>query len=259
MRDISASINSLAHCALLAEDFLYISDSIKNISYHGKETFRDKYKLNTIVDTESNFKPHNSGTNDVFGQCNPSSNMGTCHLFALTYCWISLRSGQYAKKVMQRLSIWSRWYLVTDVIYARGPIHETFDVLDTAQTEICDLFSDVLSRDHTYPLMICGKNFMRDQSLLLLLILLLIGVPLEHIQNDFGFTVQQIESCPSQNKGESDFLKAILLTDKHWISAVAQYLDESFGGIENYLISGGVSRRAISAIRKMLLQDPQKS
>lgn len=100
---------------------------------------------------------------------------------------------------------------------------------------------------------------MRDQSLLLLLILLLIGVPLEHIQNDFGSTVQQIESCPSQNKGESDFLKAILLTDKYWISAVAQYVDESFGGIENYLISGGVSRMAINAIRKMLLQDPQKS
>lgn len=121
MRDISASINSLAHRALLAEDVLFISDSIGKMSHQEKESFRDKYKLNTIVDTESDLKPQNSGTNDVFGQWNPSSNLGTCHLLDLTYCWIELRSGEYTKRVMQRLSIWSRWYVRTQTSHDTLP------------------------------------------------------------------------------------------------------------------------------------------
>jgi len=141
---------------------------------------------------------------------------------------------------------------VTDVVYARGPIVESIDVLDSANQQICELFNMIIGHGDAYPLLICGGNMMRDQHLIVFLMLLLLELPVDHIQNHFILSVQRLRIDSPQTAGESEFLNAMLLPKEQWVSSVKQHLDDKYGGAEAYLILGGITPKTRESLTQIL-------
>jgi hypothetical protein len=143
---------------------------------------------------------------------------------------------------------------VTDVVYARGPIGNSLDILDTARPQICELFDTLLSQDNAYPLLICGDKWMRDQNLLAVLILLLLDIPVEHISADHIASVQSLPADQSQcnSKGEFAFVEAMVSTRELWVDAIKAHLDKSYGGAAEYISQGNVTSQTFSSLRSVL-------
>jgi hypothetical protein len=143
---------------------------------------------------------------------------------------------------------------VTDVILARGPIGESLDILDTARQQICELFDTVLSQDTVYPLLVCGGKLMKDQNLLVVLILLLLDVPVEYISTNFVSSVQglQIDLRQCDTKGEFELGQAMLCAREQWVGAIKEHLDSVYGGAGEYVSQGSVTPQTLGSLRDAL-------
>jgi hypothetical protein len=143
---------------------------------------------------------------------------------------------------------------VTDVVYARGPIGETLDILDTARKQICELFDTLLCQDHAYPLLICGDKWIRDQNLLAALVLLLLDVPVEHISVDYIASVESflVDQSQCNSKGEFGFVEAMVSTREQWVDAIKKHLDKSYGGVTGYISQGKATSQTLSSLRNVL-------
>jgi hypothetical protein len=143
---------------------------------------------------------------------------------------------------------------VMDVVYARGPIGETLDILDTARPQICELFNILLCQDSAYPLLICGDKWMRDQNMFAVLLLLLLDVPVEHISADYTASVQSlpIDQSHCNSKGEFGFVEAMVATRERWVDAMKEHLDQVYGGIGGYISQGNMTLQASSSLRNVL-------
>lgn len=143
---------------------------------------------------------------------------------------------------------------VTDAMWVHGPIGESLEVLDTGVEQICDLFKALLCQPPTYPLLICGGKWMRDQNLLVVLILLVLGVPVECIAADYVSCVQklQIDASQFKSKGEADLVRTMVEKKAEWVNAITNHLDDVYEGIESYLKRGGVTMQEIDSLREAL-------
>lgn len=141
---------------------------------------------------------------------------------------------------------------VTDAMWTHGPIGESLEVLDTGVEQICDLFKALLCNAPTYPLLICGGRWLRDQNLLVVLILLVLRVPVECITADYISCVQrlQIDASQFKSKGEADFVVAMVEKKAEWAVAIKNNLDDKFGGVEGYLTRGGVTLEEMGTLQE---------
>jgi hypothetical protein len=147
---------------------------------------------------------------------------------------------------------------VTDIVYARGPIGESLDILDTARPQICELFNTLLCQDIADPLLICGDKWMRDQNMLAVHLLLLLDVPVKHISADYIASVQSLPIDQSQckSRGEFAFIEAMVSTREQWVEAIKELLDKSYGGVGGYLSQGDLTSQAFSCLRNVLQANP---
>lgn len=143
---------------------------------------------------------------------------------------------------------------VQDAIWAHGPVGESLEVLDTGVEQIRDLFKGLLCNTSTYPLLISGGKWMRDQNLLVVLTLLVCNVPVEHVAADYISCIEGLridEGC-FKSKGEAELVRAMVETKAEWVGAIKNHLDDRYGGVEGYLRQGGVTLEEIGSLRKAL-------
>ncbi|THW59688.1 hypothetical protein D6D19_06908 [Aureobasidium pullulans] len=251
-RDVGASINQYAGAQLITEGKLYICACLDDATDDDNEFLRNDIRLKTIVDTDR--KQHRRfdtmpTTNGATGK------LAITKFLGITRCGVSLMSKSYIENIMAQLSTWTKlWVPVTDVIIARGPIRESLDVLDTARQQICELFDTVLCHNTTYPLLICGGKLMRDQNLLVVLLLLLLDVPVQHISTNFVSSVQdlQIDLSQCENEGVLEIGQAMVSTRDQWVGAMKEHLDKSYRGVGEYFLQGSVNLQMLSGLRDAL-------
>jgi len=143
---------------------------------------------------------------------------------------------------------------VTDAMWIHGPICESLEVLDTGIEQICDLFKALLCQPSTYPLLICGGKWMREQNLLIVLMLLVLRVPVEHISADYVSCVQNMQTDEGcfKTRGEADLVRAMVEKKAEWVGAIKNHLDDRYDGVEAYLTRGGFTLEEIGSLRKAL-------
>lgn len=143
---------------------------------------------------------------------------------------------------------------VAEAVWVNGPIGETLEVLDTGVKQICDLFKALLCQASMYPILICGARWMREQNLLVVLILLVLRVPVEHIAADYMACVQGLQIDPGRfkSRGEADLVQAMVEKKAEWVVAIRKHLDDKYGGAEGYLTRGGVTLEEIGSLREAL-------
>ncbi|KAH0023892.1 hypothetical protein KCU78_g5262, partial [Aureobasidium melanogenum] len=266
LRDVGASINRFAGHELITPGKLYVSASLDTASDEDNELLRNGYKPKTLIDTH---KSLDMGENPT--RMGKSGNMQISKFMGITRCRVDLRSPVYYKNVRARLSMWTACKIffsiftldmenpsivapVADAIWAHGPIGETLEVLDTSVQQICDLFKALLCDTSTYPVLICGGKWMRDQNLLVVLILLLLRVPVEYIAADYVSCVQglRIDSNRFKSKAEGELVRAMVEKKAEWVGAIKNHLDDKYGGVEGYFVRGGMTMQEIGSLREAL-------
>ncbi|CAD0094273.1 unnamed protein product [Aureobasidium vineae] len=143
---------------------------------------------------------------------------------------------------------------VTDAMCASGPTGESLEVLDAANIQICELFSGVLCHASSYPVLLCGSHWLREQNLLAVLIFLLLQVPVECVSADYVLSVQDVlaGSSGSESKAEAQFMQDMVETRAQWVSAIKEHLDSTYGGVEGVSDKGGLTLEEIGLVRKTL-------
>nr|POE71914.1 hypothetical protein CFP56_11790 [Quercus suber] len=133
-----------------------------------------------------------------------------------------------------------------------GSIDETKRVLDATPSQIGELFNSVLADPLAYPLVLAGGRLLRDPSILLLLILLLLGVPFEHINQAVTAVFDEVASNPRPYDIEVNGFQEFLATRKEWVNAIREHIDVEHAGIVTYLCKVGVSSDSMAAIKEIL-------
>ncbi|KAG9962171.1 hypothetical protein KCU61_g4953, partial [Aureobasidium melanogenum] len=224
LRDVGASINKIAGREFIVPGKLYVSASLETATDEDNELLCEDYNLKTMISTEQSL---DIGANPA--RTGKSGNILSSKFMGVTQP-------------------------VTDAMWVRGPIGESLEVLDTGVEQICDLFKALLCQIPMYPLLICGGKWMREQNLLIVLILLVLRVPVEHISADYVSCVQNMQTREGcfKTRGEADLVRAMVEKKAAWAGAIKNHLDVRYGGVETYLMRGGVTVEEIGSLREAL-------
>ncbi|KAG9945982.1 hypothetical protein KCU85_g6850, partial [Aureobasidium melanogenum] len=239
LRDVGVSINKSAGRELIPTGKLYISASLENATDEDNNLLRNDYKLKTLIDT---YKSLDIGANPTrSGNMLISKFMGITRKIFFSMFTLDLENPSVVAPV-------------AEAVWVNGPIGETLEVLDTGVKQICDLFKALLCQASMYPILICGARWMREQNLLVVLILLVLRVPVEHIAADYMACVQGLQIDPGRfkSRGEADLVQAMVEKKAEWVVAIRKHLDDKYGGAEGYLTRGGVTLEEIGSLREAL-------
>lgn len=146
---------------------------------------------------------------------------------------------------------------VAAAIYSRGAIQETIDILDASFSEIGVLLN-TLSRDmKTYPVLLCGHASLRNQNLLVFLLLSALAIPIDFIQDDIATSIDEFEPVSHQSEGETEFLKDIVKTKTYLITALHQHLTKRYGSVDGYLGIAGMGSAARDRLKSIFLTESE--
>lgn len=137
-------------------------------------------------------------------------------------------------------------YLETD------PVTDTKRLLDTEPKQLGELFNRVFADPLAYPLVLAGGNLLRVPSIVLLLLLLLLDVPGEHIDQDLTSAFEKIAAAPPPWDIEKEDWERFLATRKEWAEAIREHVEKEYNGIVTYLRKVGVSPKSMAAIKETL-------
>ncbi|KAI6889960.1 hypothetical protein D0869_13565 [Hortaea werneckii] len=219
-----------------------------------------KMSVQSVVDTTTDPTKHFIGRrmqNDILNS-NRHKNFIIERHAGTRYCWIRLRTPEYAALVRSRIPlrdsvkmVFSLMTLNVDsptfrepvlkAISSRKPTDDCNDIVDTAQEEIGRLFSSILSDHQSYPVLLTGAFSMKYQCLLSVLILLAAKTPVHEIQtlvfSCLHSPVDEISADPENTSVLKD-----LIDSKHtFVQGIHQHMNVQHGGIETYLREAGVS------------------
>ncbi|KAF2715996.1 hypothetical protein K431DRAFT_289786 [Polychaeton citri CBS 116435] len=144
--------------------------------------------------------------------------------------------------------------LGTNVMAPRGLVGLARDSLIHSQAEVKEVF-DVLADDANYPILVHCTQGKDRTGLVVLLVLLLLGAPLEAIEEDY--VMSERELAPEREEKLNE-VRSIGLPDefagcpKHWVEEVARFIQEEFGGVERYLEKCGVGVEVRHKVRQVL-------
>lgn len=137
----------------------------------------------------------------------------------------------------------------------RGLIGLGKDSIDYAKAEICEIM-EVMADTSNYPIMIHCTQGKDRTGLVIMLLLLLLDTPLDAISTDYlaseGELLAERESRLAEvNKiGLSEHFAGC---PPNFIAEVSHYINETYGSLEGYISSIGVSKTTQEKVIKNLL------
>lgn len=142
-----------------------------------------------------------------------------------------------------------------EVMQPRGLIGLGKDSIGYAKTEICEII-EVIADTSNYPIMIHCTQGKDRTGLVIMLLLLLLGTPLDAISTDY--LASERELLPERESRLAE-INEIGLSEQfvgcptNFVDEVSHYINESYGNLEGYLRSIGVSKRTQEKVIENLL------
>lgn len=199
-------------------------------------------------------------------------------ILGLSQHYISLAGPQYNEHQFQKLSWFEKTKSVVRMMISQEDGVERYkklitskavqdrmsfarEVIDLSHPQVKALFK-VLANPSSYPLLIMDTWGLGLCSLAICLILLLLEVDKQSILCDYMRTYQELS--PFREKISQEIRKAGLPDDwnnpmPYYVDAIEQHLQTKHGGIENYLLSLGLSQSELQSIQSTLRSSAKPS
>ncbi|OXV11292.1 hypothetical protein Egran_00944 [Elaphomyces granulatus] len=279
-RDVGRFINSVHGSRILKEGILFRSARVDDASERDKKRLVDELRVASVIDLRSSMEHVMATQKRRAGLSLENSEAPVLvdadeHLLELPGVRRYLLS--LAGRALERTLLWRLdWFnmikvcvlhasgyrteaigiLGAKVMQPRGLVGLSYDTLDCSVTEMRDIF-DILAEDDAYPTMIhCTQGKDRTGLVVMLLLFLTGVVPLDVISADY--TKSELELITELEERMKE-LRAVGLDEEYakcpptFTEQVKQYLDNTYGGVENYLQSIGISKEKQEKIRNRFL------
>jgi protein-tyrosine phosphatase len=278
-RDVGSTIRSISSTSKLRDGILYRSARPDNATGQDRTKLTRQYGVQTILDLRSKTEHINAAKrrSDIAGLAQPSvipssdSAVATpLKIPGIRYEEISLTGKSFERALMWKMSWGQIGRLVSlmamgyrtegisvlgkNVMQPRGLVGLGKDTLDYSGKEIKEVF-DVLADEQSYPVVVHCTQGKDRTGLVILLVLLLCGIEIEAISQDYTISEKELEPEMKERLEEIasiglDSTFAGCPTD--FVEKIVAYLDERYGGVKSYLISVRVDEEQQNRIRAFL-------
>ena len=264
-RDIAQSTNNFTGQQLLQPRKLYRSARPDSAGPRDRQRLISEYKLKTIIDLRT--PTEHAEQSRKHGADIPPRMPG------IEYGHVNLNGSAYSNALIKHLSYSQTAKLYTlyllgwrkeaisvlgsNVMAARGLAGLAIDSLTHSKTEIAEIFS-ILCKTDSYPVLIHCTQGKDRTGLVILLVLLLCGVLPEAIKKDYCLSESELESEREEKVAE---IRSIGLPGEFadcpedWTQTVCDHLDKTYGGVEKYLNSCGISAEQQLAVKNLLMTE----
>ncbi|MDI1491177.1 MAG: hypothetical protein OHK93_002384 [Ramalina farinacea] len=270
-RDVGKTINGLlppGSPPMLRKGVLYRSARPDNASAADSELLSTVYDLKTIIDlrteTEHLEQAKKKGTkSDAFAQTATSDKIAERS--------INLNGGWFSVALIRKLNWGSRSKVLglmatrhrldaikilgVEVMKPAGLIGMGKLTLESSHKEICEVLQ-VLAHHDSLPVLIHCTQGKDRTGLIIMLVLLLLDAPTDTITADYVASENQLEPEKEERMAELASMgldESFAVCPANFVAELKCYIDDKYGGIENYLKECKVDASSMQAIRHNLL------
>lgn len=279
-RDVAESTDRAQGVRILQRGKLYRSARPDFISSHDRSKLQKVYKIETIIDLRSKTehieaaKKHTQLAKLASPELSPIPNDLTAKplkIPGINYAEINLNGKGFERHLVWQLSYsniaWLAGYMLLgyrlegisiiskNVLQPRGLIGLGKDTLRHSGPEIKQVFN-VLSSSESYPVLVHCTQGKDRTGLIVVLALLLCGIDVTDITRDYVLSEKELEPEYEERLKE---IRSIGLDEtfarcpQSFVSEIASFIQDEFGGTEQYLRSIGISSEKIDQVRAELL------
>lgn len=283
-RDVGVHVNATAGSQLLKPRLLFRSARPDEATLADRSQLVDTYKIQTIIDLRSKTEHINAAKKRAQlslvdqSAAVPSSTDAVAkeiQIPGIRYANINLNGKGFERHLIWQLKYASLAKLVflmalgyrtqgisvlgKELMLPRGLTGLGIDTLDHSGPEFKEIF-DVLADETSWPVMINCTQGKDRTGITILLILLLCGIPLDAISQDYMLSEPELEP---EKESRMEEIASIGLDESFascpsdFCEIIVQHLDSKYGGAQKYLRSIGVQDSQLLSIRKILLNEPQ--
>jgi protein-tyrosine phosphatase len=275
-RDVGININKLSSEAIVKDGLFYRSARPDNATASDRERLKSEYKIRTIIDlrtaTEKIQHVHKSTLSRMHSApaITPSDPAQPLEIPGIDYREINFNGSAYSKALIKQLSyghvaklagLYAFGYrnqaisvLGTNVMAQRGLTGLAEDSLEHCTAEVKAVFN-VLADVKSYPLIVHCTQGKDRTGLIVLLVLMLLGAPLQAIDQDYMLSESELKPEREERLkeiAEIGLPESFAGCDPQWAGQVSGWINEKYGGIESYLTRCGVSEAQMGAVRSTL-------
>ncbi|RMY57910.1 hypothetical protein D0865_02898 [Hortaea werneckii] len=263
-RDVGAHINQTADQNYLQTGKLYRSARPDGATTRDRDRLVNHYNIKTILDlrTETEHiesRRKHADSVPAAPAAAPSDPLLPLRIPEIDYVDIDFNGSGYTSALIRQLTwtqtarllgLYAFGYrkeaigVLSDAVMAeRGLAGLAVDSLEHCQAEVKAVY-DVLANEHSYPLVIHCTQGKDRTGLNILLVLMLLGVPIDAINEDYMLSEKEL--APEKEEKVQEIMSIGLPASfadcpASWVGRVTEALNERHGGIEQYLESCGVS------------------
>ncbi|KAK5045401.1 hypothetical protein LTR84_009265 [Exophiala bonariae] len=282
-RDVGVHVNTTVGSPILRPALLFRSARPDEATPADRSQLIDRYKIQTIIDLRSKTEHINAAKKRAQlsladqSAVVPSSNDAVAkeiQIPGIRYANINLNGKGFERHLIWQLKYASLAKLVflmalgyrtqgisvlgKELMLPRGLTGLGIDTLDHSGPEFKEIF-DVLADEKSWPVMVNCTQGKDRTGITILLILLLCGIPLDAISQDYMLSEPELES---EKESRMEEIASIGLDESFascpsdFCEIIVQHLESNYGGTEKYLKSIGVQNSQLLAIKKILMNEP---
>ena len=278
-RDVGQIVNIVHGSPLLREGLIYRSARPDDASPEDKSTLTSSHHIQNIIDLRSTTehidqaKKRNASAKIEASVLAPKADEKAADAVkvpGVKYHEINLNGGVFARALLWRLR-WSSLaklmsfmalgyrmegiaILGREVMAPRGLIGLGKDTIDHGFSELYQIFS-IFAQSASYPILVHCTQGKDRTGLVVMLVLVLLGIPLSVISADYVVSERELES---EKEARMKEIMAVGLGEEfagcppHFAEEMVGHLNETYGGLENYLIKIGVHMEMQSKVCALL-------
>ncbi|ROW06038.1 hypothetical protein VMCG_04697 [Cytospora schulzeri] len=275
-RDVAATVNTHTNRKLIRPGLLFRSARPDEATLADRDRLRSHYNIRTVMDLRSKTEHLQAARKRDADSKVPAllqSNEALAEpvqIPGLRYREVKITGKGFERHMLSQLGWWSFIKLIAffivglrmkavsilgrEVMQPRGLIGLGCDTLDASGDEVAAGLRSLLGPDGLPLLVHCTQG--KDRTgIMIVLILLVCGVPVEAIQYDYHLTDEKLLS---EEEGRLKEIREMGLGD-NWaktapgfVKGVVQHLEDRYGGVEGYLDSIGFGNEERAKLRQRL-------
>ncbi|KAK4453787.1 protein-tyrosine phosphatase-like protein [Podospora aff. communis PSN243] len=275
-RDIGKTINGYSGQRLVRDGLLFRSARPDEATQRDRILLKDFYGIKTVIDLRTKTEHMNAAKKrqadfQTFGKSNAAI-AESIQIPGIRYHEIKLTGRRFELFLLSQLSVWNfvKFFVLfilgfrmrairilgREVMLPRGLVGLGLDTLDKSGPEIVQALNSYLEPGALPSLVHCTQG--KDRTgIIVILVLLILGVPLDVIDYDYRLSDQALLADPEKESRLAE-IREIGLTDnwgetsKVLVFRTVQHLESRYNGINGYLDGIGFDDTKRQRLRQIL-------